>query len=191
MLAALVLMTLAVPEAPGTWSMPLPSSIPTAWTTGSAQDPDFRSRRLEFEIRHSLALLPEYGVFDHLGFELLGKGAVRLVGQVRSGVLRGQAERAARQVEGVEQVVNEIEILPVSSSDDALRVALYRAIFWDTPLERYAYHSMNPIHIIVKRGRITLEGVVGSEMDKTLAGMKAREVPLTFGVENNLRVEKR
>jgi hyperosmotically inducible periplasmic protein len=166
-----------------------PAFVPTGRQAPQAED--YRSRRLEFEVSHSLATLPTYGIFDHLAFELLGKGRVRLLGQVRSGVLRNQAERAALGVPGVEEIVNEIEILPPSPSDDNLRIALYRALFRDTPLERYAFNVMNPIHIIVRHGRVRLEGVVANEMDKTIAGMKAREVPFTFEVENNLRVEAR
>lgn len=162
-----------------------------AVSRGLQEDADFRARRVEFEIRHSLAMLPEYGVFDYLAFQLLEKGTVRLIGEVRRGILKERAERAVQQVRGVETVINEIELLPPSSSDDTLRVALYRSLFRDTPLEQYAYHSMNPIHIIVRNGRVRLEGVVRSEADKTIAGMKAREVPLTFGVENNLRIEDR
>jgi hyperosmotically inducible protein len=165
------------------------SMLLTPGFEAEAQQEDFRTRRVEFELRHELLMLPRYDVFDWLYFEVLEKGTVRLGGQVRTATLKGDAERAAKRVEGVEQIVNEIEILPVSSSDDKLRVALYRALFWDTPLEQYSYQALNPIHIIVKNGRVTLEGVVRTEMDKTVAGFKAREVPFVFNVDNNLVAE--
>lgn len=181
MLGSLLILTLAFTADPGG---------STGSSLAAQEASDFRTRRVEFEIRHSLATLPYYGVFDHLAFQLLGDGTVRLLGQVRNGVLREQAERVTQEVAGVEKVVNEIEILPPSSSDDSLRVALYRALFRDTPLEQYAFHAMNPIHIIVRNGRVRLEGVVRTEMDKTVAGFKAREVPFIFAVENNLQVEQ-
>jgi hyperosmotically inducible protein len=162
----------------------VPSAVP-------AQQDDFRARRLEFELKHELLRLARYDVFDWLTFELLDEGGVRLGGAVRNAFLKDQAERVAKRVEGVETVVNEIEILPPSSSDDRTRLQVYRALFFDTPLERYAIGADNPIHIVVKNGRVTLEGIVASEMDRTLAGFKAREVPFVFAVENRLAIDNR
>jgi hypothetical protein len=167
------------------------STVLTPALAVAAQQEDFRTRRVEFELRHELLMLPRYDVFDWLFFEVLEKGKVRLGGQVRNATLRGDAERAAKRVEGVEEVVNEIEILPVSSSDDKLRIALYRALFWDTQLERYSHQALNPIHIIVKNGHVTLEGSVGTEMDKTIAGFRAREVSFVFSVDNKLVAESK
>jgi osmotically-inducible protein OsmY len=155
-----------------------------------AQQDDFRTRRIEFELKHELLMLSRYDVFDWLFFEVLDDGQVRLGGSVRNAFLKDQAERAAKKVEGIEDVVNDIEILPVSTSDDRLRLAVYRSMFRDTPLERYAHRSLNPIHIIVKGGRVRLEGVVASEMDRTIAEFKARDVPFVFGVENRLAIDR-
>jgi hyperosmotically inducible periplasmic protein len=81
-------------------------------------------------------------------------------------------------------------VLPLSSSDDQLRIAIYRAIFnWDSPLFRYATHAVPPIHIIVKNGRATLKGVVASQSDSQLAYTAARGVPGLFEVNNQLQVE--
>jgi hyperosmotically inducible protein len=90
----------------------------------------------------------------------------------------------------VEQVINEIEVLPVSPSDDAIRLAAARNIYNSNALDRYGFQSQPPIHIIVKQGRITLEGVVDSESDKTVAGLKAREINGVFEVKNNLMVAR-
>jgi hyperosmotically inducible protein len=68
-------------------------------------------------------------------------------------------------------------------------MAAYRAIFGHTALNRYALQAVPPIHIIVKNGNITLEGVVASEADKNIANIQARSVPGAFNVTNNLRVE--
>jgi hyperosmotically inducible protein len=90
----------------------------------------------------------------------------------------------------VEQVRNEIEVLPVSTNDDRIRMATYRAIYGHTALNRYALQAVPPIHIIVKNGNLTLEGVVSNEADKNIAAMQARSVAGVFSVTNNLRVEQ-
>ena len=83
---------------------------------------------------------------------------------------------------------NAIEVLPVSQSDDAIRQAVARNIYNSTALDRYGFQGQPPIHIIVKQGRVTLEGVVDSESDKTVAGLKAREITGVFEVKNNLSI---
>ena len=80
-------------------------------------------------------------------------------------------------------------MLPVSQNDNRIRLRTYRAIYRDRTLERYAIQAVPPIHIIVKNGHVTLEGVVGVEMDKNIANLKARGVSGVFSVTNNLRVE--
>jgi hyperosmotically inducible protein len=103
-------------------------------------------------------------------------------------VTKSDAENAVKHIEGVEKVVNNIEVLPPSNMDDRIRRQVYSAIYSYGPLFKYGNMSVPPIHIIVKNGRITLTGVVDSETDKNLAGMRANQVPGTFGVTNNLRV---
>jgi hyperosmotically inducible protein len=93
-----------------------------------------------------------------------------------------------KRIEGVQHVVNKIEVLPPSPMDDQLRLALYRAIYGFPALEKYAMGVQKPIRIIVKNGHVTLEGVVDSEADKNLAGVRANTVPGIFSVTNNLRV---
>ena len=96
--------------------------------------------------------------------------------QVRTAWLKDSAEKAVKRVPGVDTVVNNIEILPVNLEDDRIRVAVYRSLFYDSTLDRYAMGSNPSIRIVVKHGQVTLEGAVGSEMDRTLAGLKARDV---------------
>jgi len=93
-----------------------------------------------------------------------------------------------KHIEGVEKVDNQIEVLPPSPMDDRLRLILYRAIYGYPALEKYALGVQKPIRIIVKNGRVTLEGVVDSESDKNLAGLRANGVPGIFSVINNLQV---
>lgn len=92
-----------------------------------------------------------------------------------------------RRIQGISNVVNNIELLPLSPLDNAIRLRAYRAIFSRPGFEKYAVQAVSPIRIIVKNGNITLEGVVGSQLDKTLAEMAARSV-LAFKVTNNLTI---
>jgi hyperosmotically inducible protein len=154
------------------------------------QQKDSRTLRVEADVERELLLLPYYTVFDNLAFRVEPGGTVRLLGQVVRPTLKSDAERRLKRVEGVEQIINEIEVLPVSPADDAIRLAVARNIYNSTALDRYGFQSQPPIHIIVKQGRVTLEGAVDSESDKTVAGLKAREISGVFEVKNNLSVAR-
>jgi hyperosmotically inducible protein len=143
--------------------------------------------KLVREVRHELIMLPYYNVFDNLSFGIEGRTVI-LRGQVTKPVLKSDAENVVKRIEGVDKVVNNIEVLPPSPMDDRIRRQVYASIYGYGPLFKYGNMSVPPIHIIVKNGRITLEGVVDSENDKNLAGMRANQVPGTFQVTNNLRV---
>jgi hyperosmotically inducible protein len=104
--------------------------------------------------------------------------------------LKSDAEKAVKGIEGVEKIDNQIEVLPLSPMDDGLRVNLYRTIYSFPGLQKYSMGVQQPIHIIVKNGHVTLEGVVDSEADKNVAGIQANSVPGIFSVINNLRVVK-
>src|SRR5277367_2615734 len=139
------------------------------------------------EVRHQLQQLPYYSVFDYISYRIDG-GTVMLQGQVVRPTLKSDAESAVKEIEGIAGVVNNVEVLPVSPTDDELRRALYRALYNDTALSRYAYAADPAIHIIVKNGNVTLEGVVDNESDKNLAILRANGVPNVFSVKNNLTV---
>jgi hyperosmotically inducible protein len=145
--------------------------------------------RLVKEVRHELVMLPYYNVFDNLSYRVDGN-KVTLFGQVVRPTLKSDAENAVKRIEGVQTVDNQIEVLPLSPNDDQLRRALFRAIYSKPQLERYALSAVPPIHIIVKNGNATLEGVVATEADKNVAGIAANGVSGVFSVKNNLRVEK-
>ena len=121
-------------------------------------------------------MLPYYGVFDNLAYRVDGD-TVTLMGQVTRPTLKSDAENVVKRIEGVERVVNHIEVLPLSPNDDRIRIAVYRAIYGQTGLDRYALQAVPPIHIIVNNGNVTLEGVVASETDKNLANIRANGVP--------------
>ena len=154
----------------------------------AAAQADGRSQeRIAREVRHELLMLPWFGVFDYIAFKVDG-GTVTLMGQVVRPSLKSDAENAVKRIEGVERVENKIEVLPPSSMDDGLRLALYRAIYGYPALEKYALGVQKPIRIIVKNGQVTLEGVVDSEADKNLVTLRANSVPGIFSVTNNLQV---
>ena len=155
----------------------------------TGRDPSQIQRRLEREVRQELVTLPYYDVFDNLEYRVDGS-QVTLSGQVVRPTLKSGAENVVKNIEGVEKVTNNIEVLPLSPNDDRLRVAIYRAIYGHPALQRYSVRSVPPIHIIVKSGSLTLEGVVANEGDKNIANIQANGVSGVFSVKNNLRVEK-
>jgi hyperosmotically inducible protein len=146
--------------------------------------------RIVREVRHELVMLPLYGVFDNLAYQVAPDGTVTLTGQVALPTLKSDAENSVKHIEGVEKVVNNIEVLPTSINDDRIRRAAYRAIYGNSVLSQYQLRAVPPIHIIVNKGHITLEGVVARQMDKQIAGMQANGVHGAFSVTNNLRVEE-
>lgn len=152
------------------------------------RDPVSATARLERLVRQELVMLPYYSVFDNLAFKVEG-GQVELLGQVNRPTLITDAERLVRAIEGVEGVKNSIEVLPVSSHDDQIRFAVYRAIYGHTALQRYGIQAVPPIHIIVKKGNVFLEGIVANAFDKNIAGIQANGVSGVFSVTNNLRTE--
>lgn len=147
---------------------------------------------VEKDVRHELVMLPWFGVFDNFEFQVTDGGKhVILMGQVTRPTLRSSAENVVKKIEGVERVTNNIEVLPVSPMDDRMRAVLYRSIFGFSNLGRYAWGPNPDIHIIVKNGHVTLEGVVANETDKNLAGIRANGVSGVFSVTNDLRVDSR
>ena len=165
-----------------------PQSVPRM------ESPDQRTsdqlKALAERVRHELVMLPYYSVFDWLEGEVKPDGSVTLRGEVVRPSSKSDAEFRIKRIESVTNVVNEIRVLPLSTMDDGLRIALYRAVFYsNSSLARYSLGAVSPIHIIVQNGRATLKGVVASEMDKQLAYLSARGVPGLFEVKNELMTE--
>lgn len=157
-------------------------------------------------VQRALERLPYYGVFDFLAFSL-DRGTVTLMGYAYRGNLKSDAGRAVKRVSGVDEVVNQIEILPPLLNDDRIRSATFYNIYVDDFLSRYAPGGAvaargaalefarspgmqplgaYPIHIVVKNGRTMLLGIVDNEADKTVAGVRAREVGGVLDVQNGL-----
>jgi len=175
----------------------------------AAAQPSPEDARTNDDIRRALLRLPYYGVFDYLTYQY-DKGTVTLSGYAYRATVKSDAVKAVKRVSRVDQVVDQIELLPVSQNDDRIRWSTFYRIYGDAFLSRYApggalagrrfygprYPGAEPfgyypIHVVVKRGKTMLLGVVDSESDRTAAGFRAREVPLTFGVENELLVARR
>jgi hyperosmotically inducible periplasmic protein len=177
-------------------TMALLLATPAAWPNSAAPLPQETkhqrndakyTEKLYKEVRHQLVMLPWYSVFDNLAYQVEGD-KVTLYGQVTRPTLKSDAEAAVKSIEGVASVVNNIEVLPVSPMDDQLRRAVYRAVYGDSGLSRYSVQAVPSIHIIVKNGNVTLEGVVDNETDKNIANLRASAVPNVFSVKNNLVV---
>lgn len=142
------------------------------------------------EVRHELAMLPYYSIFDDLQYKVDGS-TVTLGGKVITTGLKRDAENAVKGVEGVTNVINNIQELPPFPDDQRIRLQVARRIFSYGNLARYSWEAAPTIHIIVQGGRVTLEGVVDNQADKDAAGIQANGVPGTFQVTNNLQVLKR
>jgi hyperosmotically inducible protein len=145
---------------------------------------------IEKQVVHEILMYPRYTIWDNVGLKV-HEGNVELTGVVSQPYKKEDLTRLAKNVPGVASVTNELKVLPLSPFDDELRIRVARAIYGDPILTRYAIQPRGPIHIIVDNGQVTLEGVVGNQMDKQVAGLRANGAGLSFGlVVNNLKVEK-
>ncbi len=149
--------------------------------------PESESRLMQ-EVRHQLVMLPYYTIFDDLAYRVNGS-TVTLLGDVTNPVLKSDAENVVKRIEGVTQVVNQINVLPLSPMDWQIRRAEFRTIYGDPQIgDRYGHQALPGIHIIVSNGHVKLEGVVANQGDKNLINIRANSVPNVFKVENDLQV---
>ena len=169
--------------------VPLAMALITSISLAQEQASQKSVERIQKEVGHELRMLPYLTVFDNFAYQVNGYDVI-LKGQVTRPVLKSDAERVVKRVEGVEKVDNQVEVLPPSPMDDRLRRRLYQAIYGFPALQKYSLGVLQPIRIIVKNGHVTLEGVVDNEGDKNLAGIRANTVPGLFSVTNNLQVVK-
>jgi len=169
--------------------LPVLFSLPLVALVQDRNQPSARSeQRITRDVRHALLMLPYFGVFDNIAFKVEGD-TVTLLGQVVRPTLKSDAGNSVKRIEGVEKVINDIEVLPPSPMDSRLRRELFRAIYRYPALQKYALGVQKPIRIIVENGHVELDGVVDSEADKNLAGARANGVPGIFSVTNNLQVQ--
>ncbi len=145
---------------------------------------------IEREVEKRILRLPYYELFDYITYSVDGN-TVTLNGKVRNGVIKPDAEGVVKRIPGVENVVNNIEILPPGRFDDVIRRNLVRSLSNTGGLSRYLWPVNPPVRLIVERGHITLEGTVSSQTDIDMANIAARSVPGTFSVTNNLVVDSK
>jgi len=187
---------------------------PSALSQDKAASPDANQQavlRIAQEVRKQIVTLPQYGVFDNIHFAIQGGDTVILRGEASRPTLKSGIENSVKRIDGVKTVTNDIDVLPASPNDDRLRATLYGSIYSYPALQKYTsnrggmnrmpsvaraaggitndppigYHA---IHIIVKNGNVTLTGVVDSDADLAMAGMRANTVPGVFSVDNQLEV---
>lgn len=173
---------------PQAMASPEPSSLTPALPSYSPKTkPANEQERIAREVRHELVMLYHYSIWDFLAFRLNGN-TVELYGDVVQPMLKSDAESAAKGVEGVDKVVNNINVLPPSPADDRIRRAVAHRVFSFGSLSKYSWAAAPSIRIIVNSGHVKLEGVVDNQADKDAAGIRANGVPGVFSVKNQLIV---
>ena len=146
---------------------------------------------LKREVRKQLVTLPYFSVFDWLEAEVMDDGTIYLRGETVKPTTASDAANRVKKIEGVEKVVNQIEVLPLSPNDDRIRRDVYRTLFGsNSPLFRYGRAVVPSIHIIVKDGKVVLKGVVANKTDNDIANIRANGVEGVFSVKNELKIEK-
>lgn len=163
----------------------LTSAAALAEVSAPASQPD----QLTQQVMHQIRMYPNFSIFDDVKVRV-ENGNVELMGEVTQPYKKNDLRNIVAHTPGVATVTNDVKVLPLSNFDNRIRVQTARAIFRDPVLSRYAIQAVPPIHIIVDNGHVTLEGVVSTQMEKNVAGIRASGASLSFGpVINNLRVE--
>jgi osmotically-inducible protein OsmY len=129
----------------------------------------------------------QFTIFDDIS-AMVKDGVVTLTGKVTMPYKRDAITRRVARVEGVRSVEDRIDVLPVSSFDDELRVRIARSIYGNSTFWNYSIMPNPPIHIVVEHGRVTLSGVVQSEVERMLARSLATQFG-AFSVTNNLKTD--
>ena len=156
-----------------------------AGTAAAAERKDFQ---IANDIATSVNRYSNFTIFDDVNVEV-NDGVATLTGKVTMPFKRDDIEKRVRKVDGVTSVQNNIGVLPVSQSDDELRYLIARSIYGNSNFWSYAIMPNPPIHIIVEHGRVTLTGVVQSNVDRMLARSLASNF-LSFSVTNNLKTDQ-
>lgn len=154
-----------------------------------SNDGDISQKQIEKKVFKEIIKMPYYGLFDNIKFQVDGSTVI-LSGNVYNGINRKSAERRIAKIDGVENVVNNIKLLPPSRFDNVIRRRVVRSFSNGGSLYRYIIGVNPSMRIIVKRGHITLEGFVSNEGDYRLANILAQGIPGVFSVTNNLEITK-
>jgi osmotically-inducible protein OsmY len=153
----------------------------------AAGNPDLKDLRILDDVTATVNASPHFTIFDDVSVSV-DQGIVTLTGKVTMGYKRGELQKRVEVIPGVKQVVDQLEVLPASSFDDALRQQIARAIYGNANFWNYAVMRNPPIHIIVDRSRVTLTGLVRSEVDRRLAQALATQFN-ALSVTNELRTD--
>jgi len=140
------------------------------------------------DVQRQVLRYSHFTIFDSVQAQI-DEGVVTLTGKVTMPYKRDEIARRVAKVNGVHEVRNRVGVLPASQFDDELRYGISRAIYGNSNFWNYASMTNPPIHIIVERGRVTLEGVVNSEVDRMLARSIAGSFN-AFSVTNNLKTDE-
>jgi BON domain len=139
------------------------------------------------EVSKQVLRYPHFTVFDNVQAQV-NEGVVTLTGKVTMPYKSSDLEKRVEKLTGVNQVVNRIDVLPVSQFDDELRLGIARAIYGNSNFWAYGSMVNPPIHIIVDHGHVTLEGVVNSNVDRAMARSLASGFT-SFSLTNNLKTD--
>lgn len=167
------------------WRMGVLAAAFALGTLGMSARP---AATLADRVGHELNMLPYYGVFDSINYQVDG-GTVTLTGAVHYPVIAEDAVRAVKGIEGVAEVKNSIEVLPLSPFDDQIRLAAWRQMISWPSLSFIAAEPHPSVRILVKNGHITLAGVVPRQADKDALTIRLNSLPNVFSVTNDLVVE--
>jgi osmotically-inducible protein OsmY len=154
-------------------------------------EPSRAELKIAKDVRHQLLTMPlnYYGVFDDIEYTVQGR-TVTLSGWLTNGhsATKKYADDAVKHIEGVDQVVNNIKVLPPRPLDSQARRQVLHALARTGQLDQYFWQVSPDIHIIVDNLNVTLKGYVNSEVDKNLASIATKEVRDVFTVTNDLQV---
>ncbi|HEV3138948.1 MAG TPA: BON domain-containing protein [Vicinamibacterales bacterium] len=147
--------------------------------------------RKDFQILKDIATSVErytqFTIFDDVSARVKD-GSVTLTGRVTMPYKRDDIERRVSKIDGVVGIRDEITVLPASTFDDELRFKIARSIYGHSNFWNYAIMPNPPIHIIVEHGRVTLTGVVNSQVDRVLAHSLASQFN-AFAITNELKTD--
>src|SRR5881396_3843353 len=129
-----------------------------------ASTPQRKDLQVFNDIANTVNRYTQFTIFDDINASV-HDGAVTLTGKVTMPYKRDDIEKRVAKVDGVRQVDNKITVLPVSTFDSDLRYRIARSIYGHSNFWNYAAMANPPIHIIVEHSRVTLTGVVNSEVD--------------------------
>lgn len=159
----------------------------TLWA--APQQENASDAKISQEVRHQVLMTPYYSIFDIIEYSV-NDGTVTLRGWTLEPGVKSSVVGAVKKIDGVKNVVDQIKEESISSADQQIRQAEYRSIYGFSPLFKYAWGAVPPIHIIVNNGHVALYGIVDNQSDKQMVLQRAKLVPGTFGVEDHLQVSQ-